>query len=92
MSSILDDPTISNPHHYKPCYNCNKIDYTKVKYTWWGGALGPQLLHHVKCNPCGKHYNGKTGQPNTKNIVLYTGAILLVTLILIFGLSLLGVI
>lgn len=90
MSSILDEPTASNPYHYKPCYNCQKTDYTKVKSTRWGGLLGPQLLNHVKCNSCGKTYNGKTGQSNHKNIWLYSGAILTVTIILIFGLSFLG--
>jgi len=90
MSSILDEPIASNPHHYKPCYNCQKIDYKKVKSTWWGGLLGPQLLNHVKCNNCDTTYNGKTGQSNNKAILMYTGAILVVALVLIYGLSLLG--
>ncbi len=40
-------------------------------YTWWGGAIGPRLLSHVKCQGCGKGYNGKTGASNTMAIVLY---------------------
>lgn len=90
MSSILDEPTTSNPYHYKPCYSCQKIDYTKVRSSWWGGLLGPQLLNHVKCNNCGTTYNGKTGQSNKKAILLYSGAILGVAAILIYGLSFLG--
>ena len=79
-----------NPYHYKPCYHCRKIDYTKVKSAWWGGLLGPQLLHHVQCNICGTTYNGNTGQSNNKAILLYLSAILCVALLLIYGLSLLG--
>ena len=43
-----------------------------MKFTWWGGALGPKLLTHVKCNACGNRYNGKTGQDNTTKIVVYS--------------------
>jgi uncharacterized protein (DUF983 family) len=42
-----------------------------VKFTWWGGLLGPKMLSHVKCQQCGLAYNGKTGQSNTKGIVIY---------------------
>jgi|VirMetMinimDraft_7_1064189.scaffolds.fasta_scaffold62110_2 hypothetical protein len=90
MASILDEPIAPNPHHYRPCYHCNKIDYKKVTSTWWGGILGPKLLNHVKCNNCGTTYNGKTGQSNLNAILFYTGSILLVTMFLLYGLSLLG--
>jgi hypothetical protein len=43
-----------------------------VGFTWWGGVLGPKLLSHVKCAACGKGYNGKTGQPNTMGIAIYS--------------------
>ena len=43
-----------------------------VSFTWWGGLLGPKLLHHVRCTSCGFGYNSKTGRPNTVGIVLYT--------------------
>jgi hypothetical protein len=90
MASSSDKRITSNPNHYKPCYNCQKIDYTKVRSTWWGGLLGPQLLHHVKCNHCETTYNGKTGQSNRKAILGYISAIVLVSMLLIYGLSLLG--
>lgn len=80
----------SNPKHYKPCYNCGKIDYTIVKSAWWGGSLGPQLLHHVNCNNCSTTYNGKTGQSNKKSIVQYVAAIIIVAMLLLYGFSLLG--
>jgi hypothetical protein len=90
MPADSNKRTSSNPYHYKPCYNCGKIDYTKVKSAWWGGLLGPQLLHHVSCNHCQSTYNGKTGQSNNKAILGYVTAIILVATLLLYGLSLLG--
>jgi uncharacterized protein (DUF983 family) len=43
-----------------------------VKFTWWGGVIGPKMLSHVKCGQCGLAYNGKSGQSNTTGIVIYT--------------------
>lgn len=51
-----------------------------VGFTWWGGVLGPKLLHHAKCSACGRAYNAKTGKSNTTGIVIYSvvvGAIVL---------------
>jgi uncharacterized Zn finger protein len=57
---------------YASCPNCGSVDVHKVKYTWWGGLVGPALFKHVKCNQCGTTYNGKTGQSNTTNIIIYS--------------------
>jgi rubredoxin len=57
---------------YVPCPRCARPDPEKVKFTWWGGVLGPSLLKHVKCNGCGLTYNGKSGQSNTTSIVIYS--------------------
>jgi transposase-like protein len=54
------------------CPQCHVSDFTKLKFTWWGGALGPRMLSHVKCNGCGSTFNEKTGQPNTTNIIIYS--------------------
>ncbi|MCA8991425.1 MAG: hypothetical protein KDA88_05580 [Planctomycetaceae bacterium] len=72
---------------YAPCPNCDCEDATRVGWTWWGGALGPALLTHVKCEECGTQYNGKTGKSNTTGIVIYTVAIIGVVIVLgaIFG-------
>jgi hypothetical protein len=56
---------------YAPCPKCNAAVAEKLKFTWWGGVLGPKLLTHVKCQACGKKYNGKTGRENTVNIIIY---------------------
>jgi hypothetical protein len=56
---------------FAPCPKCNSAAASQLKFTWWGGALGPKLITHVKCNACGNKYNGKTGQDNTTKIVVY---------------------
>ena len=68
--------------NYAPCPKCNAGAAERMKFTWWGGVLGPKLLTHVKCNNCGNKYNGKTGKDNTKGIVIYS----VVLAILAFGL------
>jgi transposase-like protein len=60
-----------NQIQYAPCPKCGKSDAKKVGYTLWGGALGPIMFTHVKCNVCGTQYNGKTGQSNQQNIIIY---------------------
>lgn len=70
------------------CPRCASPDPEQVKFTWWGGLLGPKLLKHVKCRGCAMTYNGKTGQANTTNIVIYSvilGVIAFVLFFLIFS-------
>lgn len=55
-----------------PCPQCGSADTQRVKFTWWGGVLGPRLFNHVKCNRCGRKYNGTTGKSNTTAIILYS--------------------
>ena len=58
-------PPIALPELQAPCAT------TPVKFTWWGGILGPRLLSHVKCQNCGTAYNGKSGASNTTGIVIF---------------------
>ena len=53
------------------CPRCGSYSVKKVPYTWWGGALGPALLTHVRCQSCGTAYNGKTGRSNSAAIAVY---------------------
>ena len=53
------------------CPKCGTADPKTLSFTWWGGALGPKLLTHVKCLNCGYKYNGKSGSDNTANIAIY---------------------
>lgn len=69
---------------YAPCPKCSSTSATPVNYTWWGGLLGPKLLTHVKCDACGNAYNGKTGESNTRGIVIYSIVLAIVAFILIW--------
>ena len=64
-----------------PCPKCGSDGGKRVGYTWWGGAIGPRILNHTKCNTCGTTYNGKTGRSNTQGIVLYTVVVLILAVL-----------
>jgi len=68
---------------YVPCPECQSPSVEKVNFTWWGGVLGPSLLTHVKCQNCGTTFNGKTGQPNTVPIIIYS-AVMFVLFFIVF--------
>ena len=60
---------------FAPCPKCGGLNASKVNYTWWGGFLGPRLLHHVQCTSCGTAYNSKSGKSNTTAIIIYYAVI-----------------
>lgn len=66
-----------------PCPKCGGTNADKSGYTWWGGFLGPKLFNHVKCRACGTGYNAKTGKSNTRNIAIYQGIALVVTVVIL---------
>lgn len=80
---------MQNPTQYAPCPNCGNTNAAKVKFTWWGGALGPNMLTHVKCQNCNTEYNGKTGKSNQQNIIIYFVAIFVIAFCGCGGLSVL---
>jgi hypothetical protein len=53
------------------CPKCQGPAVAKVKFTWWGGALGPKLFNVVRCGGCNRQYNGKTGASLTTTIIVY---------------------
>jgi len=77
----MQQPVPTQPQ-YAPCPKCGGTEAQKVSYTWWGGALGPAIFHHVKCTRCNTTYNGKSGKSNVTPIIIYTVVILVVCLIL----------
>jgi C4-type Zn-finger protein len=60
------------------CPKCGNKIITPVKYTWWGGVLGPRLFHHTKCESCGYRFNSKTGRSNTPAIIIYSFVIFII--------------
>ncbi len=69
---------------YAPCPKCGSADSTLARFTWWGGALGPRVLTHVKCPSCSHKYNGKTGKDNTAGIVIYSLVVGIAAFVLMF--------
>jgi hypothetical protein len=55
-----------------PCPYCQANAAAKVRFTPWGGVIGPKLLSLVQCIGCGKHFNGKSGSRVEKAIRIYT--------------------
>ncbi|CAN5708289.1 hypothetical protein BH20ACI4_BH20ACI4_11310 [soil metagenome] len=62
-------------NQFAPCPKCSSPNADQLKFTWWGGLIGPKILKHVKCNSCGAKYNGKTGKDNTTAIVIYCAVV-----------------
>ncbi len=72
------------PTDHVACPKCGAGDPKTLTFTWWGGALGPKLLSHVKCLNCGHKYNGKTGGDNTAGIAIYFAVVGILSFILMF--------
>ena len=69
---------------YAPCPKCNQAAAEKLRFTWWGGLLGPKILTHVQCRSCRHKYNGKTGKDNTTGIIIYSVVVGVLVLGLVF--------
>ncbi len=66
------------------CPKCGSPNFQPVKYTWWGGLLGPKLMHHTKCADCKHTFNSKTGKSNTTNIIMYSVVLFVIAFALFF--------
>jgi hypothetical protein len=44
------------------CPECGSADARRVRWTSWGGFLGPLLFGLVRCLGCGTRYVSRTGQ------------------------------
>lgn len=53
------------------CPRCGHFGAKPVSFTWWGGVIGPKMLHHTKCDNCRYKFNAKTGKSNMTAIVIY---------------------
>jgi len=56
---------------YACCPRCETGTPQVVKFTVWGGTLGPRLLSQVRCRNCGQSYNGKTGKDLAVGMIWY---------------------
>jgi len=73
-AATLDPPLPEAPQ----CPKCGETGSSKVRYNWWGGAVGPKLFHVVRCNRCRTQYNGRTGGSLTKVIIINQAVAVLV--------------
>lgn len=64
-------PAMAQASEFVACPNCRQSTAERIKWTFWGGMLGPKLFTHVKCRNCGTKYNGKTGRSNDAAIAIY---------------------
>ena len=71
--------------NYVACPKCGASNAKALHFTWWGGALGPKILTHVKCQACGYKYNGKSGKDNTAGIAVYFVVVGILAFVLMFG-------
>jgi len=69
-------------HKFKACPRCGSDDIYKTDYSWWGGMLGPVLVHQVRCKKCGKAYDGVTGTNITKRLSIYSIVLIVILSIL----------
>jgi hypothetical protein len=70
---------------FAPCPTCRATSAKRLNFTFWGGAIGPRLLNHVRCDQCGTTYNGKTGKSNLGAIVVYQIVLLVLGIALILA-------
>jgi hypothetical protein len=78
---------------FKSCPHCQQADAKPVRFTPWGGVLGPMLLSLVKCNACGSQFNGKSGRCVKSAIKMYTltALVLLITLMALLMVQVVGI-
>jgi rubredoxin len=74
---------------YVPCPKCGG-SAEPVKFTWWGGFLGPKMINQVKCVSCGYNFNGKNGRDHLISIFIYCAVIAVLAFVFVFGIFLLG--
>ena len=70
-------------HDVKACPRCKSDDVHKVEYSWWGGLIGPGLVHQVRCKKCGYTYDGATGTNISKRVGYFITALLLISFIIL---------
>ena len=69
-----------------PCPQCHAQEEPRpIGFTWWGGLIGPKLLHHVECPRCGTRFNARTGRSNDTAIAIYMIAIGVIAFALVFA-------
>jgi hypothetical protein len=66
------------------CPQCSSTRTSEVKYTWWGGILGPKMMNLQKCEDCRFHFNRKTNKGVANAIIVYNLVVVAVSLVILF--------
>ena len=62
--TLLESDDEEEHKKWKKCPACRKQAARPVLWTIWGSFYFTRLFHQVRCEECGKTYNGKTGGSN----------------------------
>jgi len=81
VQSNYPRPNLGFPNG-ETCPQCGQVTGKRIRYTWWGGAVGPALLSLTKCQSCGFQFNAKTGLSTKKAIIIYN--VIAISLAIIF--------
>lgn len=71
-----------------PCPCCGTTAVQQLKYTLWGGTLGPRILGLVRCRACALTFRGRNGRKAGTAIAIYCVASVLLTALIAFALTL----
>jgi len=68
-----------------PCPRCGQVAGKRLRYTWWGGAVGPAMMSLTQCQACGYQFNAKTGQSTKKAVIAYNVIALAIGIVIVVG-------
>ena len=63
----------------RPCQRCPAGHTSPLRFSWWGGLVGPWLLSYVHCHECGASYSTRSGRAAWGGMLLIFALRLLVT-------------
>lgn len=66
------------------CPSCGSTTTKEVKYTWWGGLLGPKLFNLQACESCKFQFNRVTGKSTKNAVIAYNLVFLAIALVIVF--------
>lgn len=86
MSSIdiYQNQTNPNQTNANPCPFCSSLAVEKLKWVWWGGAVGAKLFKQAKCQHCLQKFNFQTGQKIPLAFILLYNLVMLLLFVVFF--------
>ncbi len=69
------------------CPKCQGNQTREVKYTWWGGLVGPKMMNLQKCEACRFQFNRKTNKGVLNAIIAYNVILLAIAFVFLFAVA-----